>query len=366
MSRESIETLKSTEGMVDYNRNSSAQQQLVHLLSDRIQDLVGHLDVVTPEFKFVDYGCGPGRSTVDTVKPAIAAYRAKFATAPIAICHSDQPGNDWNTLFQIATDSSGYIQPGNGIRSEAAIGSFYDRVTAPESVSIGTCIFASHWLSHAVDIDAPGSVWFADVEGAAREKMDRFAQDDWTRFLRHRAAELQSGGYLLVGTLGTVPEATEINGKAASGRGIYRAIQRVAQSMVDDGHLDSVSLDRFLFSLWFMTEEEAARPLAAEPDLAEAFDVREISVNPAPYIGSDVFGAFLDDPAEYAEKYVGYTRAFGDSTLRTQLFEPGASDGESADALLEEFYRRLDSLYRTETNKYACEVWHLIVLLRKK
>ena len=32
---------------------------------------------------------------------------------------------------------------------------------------------------------------------------------------------------------------------------------------------------------------------------------------------------------------------------------------------IEEFYRRLEKLYRTALAKYACEIWHLTVVLRR-
>ena len=365
MQTHTLESEKSTEGMVDYDRNSAAQQRMVRLHDEHIRGLVERLGRVEPEMKIVDYGCGPGMSAINAVKPAIDAYRARFPEAPIAVCHADQPGNDWNALFALAAGPSGYLEGTKAIRTEAAIGSFYDQMVTEGSVALGTSFAASHWFSHAVRLHAPGTIWFADLTGSARAEMAAFAQQDWTRFLRCRARELRPGGFLLVSTLGAVAESGAINGTAASGRGIYRAIQRVAQEMADEGLIDRKVLDSFVFGLWFMTDSEARAPLESDPALAKAFAIEHLSVEPAPVNPSDIFAGSLGDPAEYARRYVGYTRAFGDSTLRTQLFDPSAGGAAEADRLAGEFYRRLEALYRTSGAKYACEIWHLTVILRK-
>lgn len=365
MPAEPFDSEKSTEGMVDYDRNSALQQSIVRFNAGRIRGLIERLGHVEPELKIVDYGCGPGRSTIEAVRPAIAAYRARFPDAPISVCHADQPGNDWNALFELATGPSGYHDGTTAIRTEAAIGSFYDQMAAAGPVALGISFAASHWLSHAVHLHAPGTVWFADLEGQARADMAAIAQRDWTRFLLCRALELRSGGFLLVSTLGAVPHDSEINGAAASGRGIYRALQRVAQEMADDGLIDREVLDRFVFGLWFLTESEARAPLDSDPTLAKAFEIEHVRVEPAPVHPSDIFADSIGDPNAYARLYVGYIRAFGDSSLRTQLFEPCADNAEDADRLAQEFYRRLDMLYRTSGGKYACEIWHLTAVLRR-
>jgi SAM dependent carboxyl methyltransferase len=361
-----IETRQSTEGMVDYDRNSSAQQRIVRLNAPRIRALIERVGQVEPELKIVDYGCGPGTSAIEAVAPAVAAYRARFPEAPIAVCHADQPGNDWNALFALATGPSGYRHETQAIRTEAAVGSFYDKMAASGSVALGLCFAASHWSSHAVRLDAPGTVWFADLAGSARAEMAELAQADWTRFLRCRASELRRGGFLLVATLGAVRDDSEINGTAASGRGIYRAVQRVAQAMADDGLIDRATLDSFVFGLWFMTASEARAPLESDAGLAKSFAIEEITVAPAPVNQADIFAQAIGDPDAYARLYVGYTRAFADSTLRTQLFEPSAKDAAAADRLAQEFYRRLESLYREYRGKYACEIWNLTVVLRRR
>ncbi|MEM7225913.1 MAG: hypothetical protein AAF495_23245 [Pseudomonadota bacterium] len=366
MKADPLEAKRSTEGMVDYDKNSPVQQNMVRQHGGLIRGLVERLGRVEPELKIVDYGCGPGSSAIDSVTPAIEAYRASFADAPIAVCHADQPGNDWNALFALAAGPKGYMEGASALRSEAAIGSFYDQMAAGGTVALGTCFAACHWLSHAVRLKAPGTVWFADLEGDARAEMAAFARRDWTQFLRCRAAELRPGGFLLISTLGAVPDPAEINGAAASGRGIYRALQAVAQEMADDGLIDRAILDGFLFSLWFMTEDETRAPLEAESDLAAAFEIETLGVTPAPVNPRDIFGGALDDPAEYARLYVGYSRAFGDSTLRRQLFEPSAGEAAGAERLAQEFYRRLDRLYRTHLATYACEVWHMSILLRRR
>ncbi len=357
---------KSTEGMLDYNENSSAQLQLARLLSPIVRELVHLMDPPGTEFKIVDYGCGPGVNSIEMVKPVIEACLEKFGNSPIVVCHSDQVGNDWNTLFKLASGPDGYAKIAKSIRTEATIGSFYDQVTSPASVSIGTCIFASHWLSQGIQLDSPGTVWFADLQSDARCIVDRIAQRDWTQFLLHRALEIRAGGYLVVGTLGSVPDTSEKNGIAASGRGIYHAIHVAAQTMVEDGLISPESLDSFLFSLWFMTEAEARHALVKNTELTTAFEICRICVDPAPIKDSDIFEDHIEVHSTYAEKYVGYIRAFADSTLRTHLFGPNCASSELLDQLMTEFYNRLTRLYELETNKYACEVWHLVVVLRRK
>lgn len=351
--------------MVDYKENSAMQQQLVGHHGERIFELVQRLGLVQPELKIVDYGCGPGPSAIGAVVPAITAYRTQFPQAPISVCHADQPGNDWNGLFELAAGPSGYGRAAQMIRTEAAVGSFYDQMVAKGSVAFGTCFMASHWLSHSVHLDTPGAVWFADINGNARAEMAVLARHDWIRFLRCRALELQRGGCLMVSTLGAVADDSEINNVAASGRAVYRAIQIVAQEMADAGLIDQQVLNGFVFGVWFMTEHEAREPLEADPDLAAAFEIEDISVVPAPVNHRDVYADFVADPIEYARLYVGYVRGFADSALRAQLFEPSAEGDRDANFLAQEFYHRLDGLYRAFPGKYAGESWYLTVVLRR-
>jgi len=365
MQADALESQRSTEGMVDYDGNSPVQQRLVRRHAALIGSLTERLGRVRPELKVVDYGCGPGTSAIDAIKPAIRAYRARFPHDPISACHADQPGNDWNALFQLAAGPSGYLEGTEGVRSEAAIGSFYGQMVAESSVALGTCFAASHWLSHAIRLHAPGTVWFADLRGRARSDMVAIARRDWVTFLRCRALELRPGGYLLVSTLGAVLDDSEINGVAASGRGVYRALQMVAQEMANDGFLHQEVLDNFIFGLWFMTETEAREPLETDSTLTEAFEIEDIRVEPAPVNQSDIFAGSIADPIEYARLYVGYVRAFGDSTLRSQLFEPCVDGAADSDRLAQEFYRRLEKLYQTFPGRYAGEIWHLTVVLQR-
>ncbi|MEM8630205.1 MAG: hypothetical protein AAGF74_03130 [Pseudomonadota bacterium] len=364
MSDSPPETQKSTDHMVDYDQNSAAQQSIVSVHEAALRRLAsGTLDTGR-RLRITDYGCGPGTSAITSVKPVLETWRAEGPETPLAVCHMDQPDNDWNALFQLATGPDGYRATVTDVRTEAVVGSFYDRVMEDATVDIATCFAASHWLSRAARLYCPGSVWFADLEGPARTELETLAQDDWETFLRLRAAELRSGGYLFVSTLASVPDPAEKNGAAASGRGIYRALQYVAQSMADDGLLDSDVLDHFLFSLWFLTAQEARKPID-NGHLASLYQIDTVDVRPSPKNPTDFFADLITDADAYADAYTGYIRAFADTTLRPQLFAPSATASRSEDALATEFYTRLTDTYRARKAEFAFELWHLTVILRR-
>jgi len=360
------ETNKSTEGMVDYDRNSYQQGLIVAGGARWIHDLVPKIGVMTPEFRMVDYGCGPGGTAIETVRPAVEAFRALSAAAPIAITHADQPGNDWNALFALVAGPDGYGRDDPNLRTEASVGSFYKAMAAPGSVSLGTCFTSTHWLSRAVRLESPGAVIHAELPEAARAELAALAEADWQRFLHHRAAEIRPGGYLIVIGIGAVPDQSRPHGVAITSQGLYRAVGVVAESLADDGYLDRKVLDRFVFPNWFRTVEETRRPLEREPDLRAAFDIVEASAEPATVNPKDVYAGDLADPDRYSERYVGFLRGFGDSTLRSQLFRPAAKDERDVDTLTEEFYRRFGQLYRKSPGAYATETWVSTLILRRR
>jgi len=366
MERKANGNVASTEHMVDYDRNSYMQDQLVRSRADWLRAAVERIGPVAPEFTVADYGCGPGHSALHAVAPVIEAYRRIVPQGAMVIRHSDQAGNDWNALFALVFGPDGYRRNAPGIRTEAVPGSFYTQLAAPGSVALCTCFVASHWLSRALSPYSPGTVWFADLQGEARAEYAALARADWTQFLRCRAAELRPGGMAVVSTLGSVPDAGEINGIRSSARRLYRAIFDVANQMVADRVLDASALDHFVFPLWFPTAEEASAPIAREPDLEQAFDIIEASVAPVPVHPNDVYEDSLGDPAEYARRYAGYIRGFGESALRLHLFGPSAKTSAEADRLTEDFFARLTRYYQAEPGRHASETMMLTLVLRRR
>ncbi|MEO1093237.1 MAG: hypothetical protein AAFX81_21685, partial [Pseudomonadota bacterium] len=154
----------STSGMVDYDRNSIMQRSLVESHAQQLRRVVGEIGPLDGEFRIVDYGCGPGQSAIEAVRPAIEAYRAGCPQGPIAVCHADQPGNDWNALFALAMGPTGYHGEDPAIRTEAAVGSFYERMAPEDSVTLATSFTAVHWLRRALHRHTPGAIWFADLD----------------------------------------------------------------------------------------------------------------------------------------------------------------------------------------------------------
>jgi|GEM_PF-1509060 len=355
----------STDGMVDYNANSFAQRQNALRNAHVIADLARRVSVLPGPLNITDYGCGPGDSSVDTVRPALNVWQTAAAGRMKSVCHADQHGNDWNALMALVFSDHGYAKGHPDLLIHTAVGSFYDRMVPDRSVSLATCFFASHWLNHSVHLNAPETIWFGDLAGEARRQMWQQAETDWVRLLQLRAPELQSGGYLFISTLGAVPAAGEPNGVAASGRGLYRALQLITSNMTSDGLLDRKAADTFLFGFWFMTEAEARNALETHDELAGAYEIDTLEVLPLDY-GGDLFSAFLDDPADYARRYTGYTHAFASTTLRVQLFEPSANGNWSVERLETEFFRRLEDILREKTSEYAYEQWILNVILRRK
>ncbi|MEM0908335.1 MAG: hypothetical protein AAGJ94_13280 [Pseudomonadota bacterium] len=360
------QTSAATEGMIDYDRHSHMQYQHILSRSDVISDLVAKIGRVDPEFVIADYGCGPASSALESVRPAVETYQKLHPGAPLTVRHSDQPGNDWNALSALVFGPKGYDKGTGPVRTEFAVGSFYDQMAGDNTLSLSTCFTASHWLRSAVSIHSPGTLLFADLTGDARQEVAAQADRDWDLFVRNRIAELRPGGYTMISTLGSTPDPSEINGVRSAACKLYRGLYKVAEGMAQDGLVQQDALDQFVFPLWFQTVEEAKRPFARDPGLLETVEIIEASLHPAAYHPDDLYEDHLSDPETYGALYSAYVRGFGESSLKLHLFEPSANSVAEAEDLTETFFARLAALYRDEPGVYAFESMIVTLILRKR
>lgn len=359
---------KATAGMSGagiYNRHSAMQREIVDRATDRLAGAVARIGVVEPELTVVDYGCGPGRNSAIAFRTVIGEYRKRCSEGVIVAIHNDQIGNDWNDLFANVSGADGYLSGDDAIRCQAAVGSFYDPVASPHTVDLGMSFTAVQWLSAPVELPSPDTLYFADLEGESRRRLAEIADRDWTRFLRLRAVELRPRGRLLVQCLGAVADDGAPGGADPGVRGLFRLMWEVASSLADDGRVDRDILERFVMPQWFRTVDEARAPIEREPDLARAFEIEELSVEPVAIPFAEDYRR-SGDVDRYAADYTAFVRGFSERSFRDLLFAPSSRNPRATAELNEEFFSRLESRFRADPGGHDYSVRSLSVLLCRR
>jgi hypothetical protein len=357
-----------TEGMGGkgcYDRHSEAQSEGIRYQETRLRNMVQQLDLSGGELRILDYGSGPGRTSMAAFHTVLEELRRRHAALPVVAVHNDQTGNDWNGLFANIAGPNGYLRDVDHVRVEASVGSFFGLVASASSVDLGMSFAASHWLSGPVRVDSPGSLFFCDLPEPALDAVADRADRDWAAFLKRRATELRSGGWLIVDGLGSVPDADDPSGRRAAGRRLYRAFWQVAAELAIEGRIDDALLDSFVFPVYFRLSEEVRAPLERDTELKEAFEIIELSNELLPMPTEQALAA-TGDVAAYAESYAGFARAFAESTLREGLFEESTASVGDADALADDFFGRLHDLFVAEPERHGFEHQVVTLVLRRR
>lgn len=359
---------RATEGMGGkgfYNSYSAIQRNTVLEQAERLRRAVGELDMSGPELRVIDYGCGPGGNSMTAFRTVLEEIHGLRADVPVVTVHSDQIGNDWNDLFANIKGPEGYLNHAGPLRPEASVGSFYDLVASAGSIDLGMSFMAAHWLDGAIRLSSPGTLFFADMTGAAREQIRDKADRDWVHFLRRRAREVRPGGWLVIETMASIKDPSDPSGLAAGGHRLYRAFWRVAEGLANDGLLDPAVLEMFVFPLYFRELDEVRAPLEREADLKAAFEIVELTSEliPNPYV------QMLEDSGDagaYAKNYAAFARSFSESAFRNGLFEPSATGSGEAERLTETFFSRLEALFAAEPGQHIFDNHSMTLVLRRR
>ncbi len=367
-SRSEKQETRATEGMGGqgfYDSYSAIQRNTVLMQAERLRRAVRALDLSGPELRVIDYGCGPGRNSMAAFRTVLKEIHSRRADLPVVTVHTDQIGNDWNDLFANIKSPEGYLHHPGPLRPEASVGSFFHGVASAGSIDLGMSFMAAHWLDGAIRLSSPGTLFFADMRGAARNETRDKADRDWTLFLRRRAEEVRPGGWLVIETMSSIEDPNDPSGLAAGGHRLYRAFWRVAEGMANDGSLDPACLEMFVFPLYFRELHEVRAPLEREPDLKAAFDIVELASELIP----NPYAQFLEDGGDaggYAKSYAAFARGFSESSFRNGLFDPSAASADEADRLAETFFGRLEALFGAEPGQHIFDNHSMTLVLRRR
>lgn len=350
-----------TKGMVGggyYDAHSSFQADTAASGADLLKRAVAVLTLPADGTAMVaDYGCSEGRNSMTTVSASLALLAARGATA-FGVLHNDLPTNDWGRLAANLSDQGSYLRRFPQARVLFAPRGFFERVTLPASVTLGTSGSSAHWLSRQPpDIDMPTSLYRSDAPTTERAKILGQAARDWQAFLAARAEELQPGGVLLVQMLGSDGSVDPVRVSAA---GLLKLMNECALQLVDAGEVPSEVYARYCFPVVPRTVEEATAPLTGPlADRLELLDCRLTPV-PSPY---QVALEKTGDAATFAKSYTAFTRAFSESSLRQAVFGFGRS---GADVLADRFYAMMETRLAAHPHDYPFDDLTLAVLVRRR
>ncbi|MCG8354896.1 MAG: class I SAM-dependent methyltransferase [Kiloniellales bacterium] len=315
-------------------------------------------------FVLADMGCADGGTSVDLVRAALEAVRAKRPELPLWVVYSDQPRNDYNALFQIlngGTEIRSYLDDFEGLSVTASATSFYRQVLPQGALDLGFSATAMHWLS-AKPCDISDHVQAVGARGAELEAFAEQGRRDWETILLHRAAELAPGGAFVMANFCKDEEGRYLG--HTGGVDMFDCFNRLWQALRDERRISAEEYRRMTLPQYYKTVEEFSAPLTDPGNAVHRAGLRlhgiETRVTPCPYAAD--FRRHGDADA-FARAYVPTLRSWTESTFFGAL-APERPLAERRE-IIDSYYDRYEAMVRERPEGHAMDYVHAFMSVRK-
>ena len=216
-------------------------------------------------FAMADMGCADGGTSIDMIGKALSFVRGRAPSRPLTMTYTDLPRNDFSQVFQIVHGQTGipaYAADIDNLFVFASGTSFHERIFPAGSLHFGFSATASHYIS-----ERPGPisnhVHMVGAEGAERAAYADQGRADWERILGNRAAELVSGGRLVMLNFCRDEEGRYLGG--TEGVNMFHTFDRLWRELAEDGAITMAEYEATAFPQYYRDVEECSAPLV-DPD----------------------------------------------------------------------------------------------------
>jgi hypothetical protein len=351
-----------------YSANTVGAKSAIDKLADRVVAAIADMPEAAPgePFAIADYGAADGGTSMDLMRRAIDAVRAREAERQVTITYTDLPHNDFAALFRLTqgtlgakTDAPIADVPGLFIFGSGT--SFYKQIVPDGALSLGFSATAMHWLSARPVVIAD----HVHAVGAAPDERATFraqAMKDWETILLRRARELRAGGRLVFANF-CVDEAGRYLGHT-EGVDMFDAFARHWRGLRDAGRISPAEYADATFQQFYKTPDEFAAPFR-DPESAVSragLRLEHIStiLTPCPY--AEDFERHRD-AAAFARAYVPTLRSWSETVFAGAL-NPARPAAERA-GIVDEFYGAYEADVARAPEGHRMDYVHCVMEIAK-
>lgn len=315
-------------------------------------------------FTFSDMGCADGGTSLDLVRQAIGTARARWPKRPISVVYTDQPRNDFNSLFRIVhglTPLPSYLDQAEDVYVLASATSFYRRILPAATLDLGFSATAMHWLSRK-PCDISDHIHAVGASGAELAAFAEQGRRDWETILLQRASELAPGGRLVLVNF-VKDEAGRYLGNTG-GINMFDTFNELWRRFAAEGVIGTEEYVRMTLPQYYKTVDEFTRPLTDTGSAVYRAGLRleqsETRIVPCPFAAE--FRRH-GDAARFAREYIPTLRSWTESTFLGALSPDRPA--EERQGIIDRYYRAYEDLVRENPANHGMDCVHIYMTIAK-
>jgi hypothetical protein len=299
-------------------------------------------------FILTDMGCADGGTSLDLVRQAITAVRDRWPRRSICIVYTDQPRNDYNSLFHLIhglTPLPSYLDEVEAVYILASATSFYRQILPVGTLDLGFSATAMHWLSRK-PCDLTQHVHALCAAGAKLATFAEQGQRDWETILLQRAHELKPGGRLVL-----VNFCKDEAGQYMSRVHMFDTVNVLWRRFVTEGVISSEEYERMTLPQYYRTVKEFTQPLTdpANPVYRAGLRVEQCETRTIPCPFAVAFRQH-GDAARLAREATPALRSWTESTFLAALSSDRSA--EERQTIIERYYDAYETSLRENPTEY--------------
>jgi hypothetical protein len=218
-----------------------------------------------------------------------------------------------------------------------------------------------HWLS-AKPCNVSDHVQAVGAAGPELAAFSRQGRADWQAILLHRAAELSSGGRLVLVNFCRDDEGRYLGHTA--GVDMFDTFARLWRELVADGTIAEAEYREMTLPQYYKSVAEFAAPLTDPDDPVHRAGLRleqlETRIVPCPFAADF---ARHGDAAAFARAYVPTLRSWTESTFHAAL--SAARPAAARRAIIDGYYDRYETLVRERPEGHGMDYVHAYMTIAK-
>ena len=315
-------------------------------------------------FTMTDMGCADGGTSLEMVRQAVGAVRARWPQRPITVVYADQPRNDYNSLFHLIhglTPLPTYLDEFEDVYVLAAATSFYRPILPAGTLDLGFSATAMHWLSRK-PCDLTTHVHMVGATGTELAAFAEQGRRDWETILLGRARELAPGGRLVLVNFGK-DEAGRYLGNTG-GVNMFDTFNALWRRFTAEGEISGEEYVAMTFPQYYKTVEEFTQPLTdtASPVYRASLRLEQCETRVVPCPFAAEFRQH-GDAARFAREYIPTLRSWTESTFLAALSLNRPL--EERQDIIDRYYNAYETLVRENPEGHGMDYVHIYLTIAK-